>query len=150
MKHIFIKRALLGIPLGISIGYIISIIFSLIFANGYYGAVHPELAQTFGNEINAVIIQAMLWGIIGFVYSGFSVIWEKDDWSLTKQTVAVFLAYMLPMIVIGYILKWFTFNILEIFSFVLIFSLIFTLIWIFAYWKLKKDINAINKKIKRN
>ena len=150
MKTTFIKRALLGIPLGISIGYIISIITSFIFAGGYYGAVHPELAGTFGSEINAVIIQAILWGLIGFAFSGFSVVWEKDDWSLVKQTVVAFFAYLLPVMISGYILKWFTPSILQVIIFVLIFIFNFAVIWIFFYLKAKKDVDDFNAKIKKN
>ncbi|MEG2930077.1 MAG: DUF3021 domain-containing protein, partial [Oscillospiraceae bacterium] len=130
------------------IGYIISIVFSLIFADGYYSAVHPELAITFGSEINAVVVQTILWGLIGFLYSGFSVLWEKDNWSLFKQTVVVFLVYLLPMFIIGYILKWFAFSVLQVIIFILIFIIIFAVIWIFTYLKIKKDVNALNSKIK--
>ena len=149
MKTKFIKRGLLGFPLGIVIGYTISIVFSLIFARGYYGSVHPELIETFGNEINAVIIQAMLWGITGFIFSGFSVIWEIDDWSLPKQTITAFFAYLLPLMVIGYILKWFVISILQASIFILIFILIFAVIWILTYLKSKKDVELFNEKIKK-
>ena len=149
MKTIFIKRALLGFPLGMAIGYTISIIFSVAFANGYYGAVHPELIATFGNEINAVIFQAILWGLIGFIFSGFSVIWEKDNWSLVKQTTIAFLVYLLPMMVVGYILKWFEFSILQVIIFILIFIFIFFVTWILIYLKTKKDVDAFNKIIKK-
>ena len=149
MKVTFIKRALLGFPLGMAIGYTISIVFSLAFAKGYYGAVHPELIETFGNEINAVIVQAILWGFIGFIFSGFSVIWEKDNWSLVKQTIITFFVYLLPMMVVGYTLKWFTFNILQVIIFILIFIFIFFFIWISIYLKTKKDVVAFNEKIKK-
>ena len=148
MKIIFIKRALLGFPLGIAIGYTISIIFSLAFANGYYGAVHPELIEAFGNEINAVIVQSILWGLIGFIFSGSSVIWEKENWSLLKQTTIVFFVYLLPTMVVGYILKWFTFNMLQVIIFISIFIFIFFVIWILIYLKTKKDVQEFNKKIK--
>ena len=149
MKTIFIKRALLGFPLGMAIGYTISIIFSLTFANGYYGAIHPELIETFGNEINAVIVQAILWGLTGFIFSGFSVIWEKDNWSLVKQTTIAFFVYLLSIMVVGYILKWFTFNILQVIIFISIFIFIFFIIWILIYLKMKKDVDAFNAKIQK-
>ena len=149
MKVTFIKRALLGFPLGIAIGYTISIIFSVAFANGYYGAVHPELIETFGSEINAVIVQAILWGLTGFVFAGFSVIWEKNDWSLVKQTTIVFCAYLLPTMIVGYILKWFEFSMLQAIMFVLIFIFIFFFIWVIFYLKAKKDVKAFNERIKK-
>ena len=149
MKAKFIKRALLGFPLGLAIGYTLSIIFSLVFANGYYGAVHPELIASFGSEINAVIIQAILWGLFGSIYAGFSVVWEYDNLSIVKQTAIVFSAYLLPTILVGYILKWFAFSILQVIVFILIFVIIFFVIWILIYFKTKKDVDAFNAKIKK-
>ena len=150
MKKTFIKRALLGFPLGMSIGYTMSIIFSLFFADGYYGSVHPELIGTFGTEIAAVIIQAIIWGLFGSIYAGFSVIWENDNLSIVKQTAIVFSAYLLPTFLAGYILKWFKFSIWQVIIFILIFVFIFFVIWILIYLKNKKDVDALNLKIKEH
>ncbi len=148
MKVTFIKRALLGFPLGMAIGYTISIIFSLAFAKGYYGAVHPQLIETFGNEINAVVVQAILWGLSGFIFAGFSVIWEKDNWSLFKQTIIVFSVYLLTTMVVGYILKWFEISLFQIIIFIMIFIFVFFVIWILVYLKTKKVVENFNDKIK--
>ncbi len=39
-----------------------------------------------GNEINAVIVQTILYGILGVGFAASSVIWEIDSWSIVKQT----------------------------------------------------------------
>lgn len=42
-------------------GYIITIIVSMIWAQGYYSACVPSLIEAMGNEINAVILQTIVW-----------------------------------------------------------------------------------------
>lgn len=59
-KQVFL-RGLLGFPLGIAMGYIITIIVSMIWAQGYYSACVPSLIEAMGNEINAVILQTIVW-----------------------------------------------------------------------------------------
>ena len=39
-----------------------------------------------GNEINAVMLQAVLSGLLGTGFAASSVIWEIDTWSMVKQT----------------------------------------------------------------
>ncbi|MDE7224214.1 MAG: hypothetical protein K2O34_10590 [Acetatifactor sp.] len=51
---------LFGFTLGLAIGYLISIAVSLIWADGYYSPCVPELTAMMGNEINAVLVQAVL------------------------------------------------------------------------------------------
>ena len=86
MKKKIIKRSLLGFPLGITMGYLITILISLGWANGYYSPCVPELISLMGNEINAVIFQTILCGILGVGFAASSVIWEMDSWSIVKQT----------------------------------------------------------------
>lgn len=148
MKKEFIKRALLGFPLGIAMGHVISIIASFIFANGYYGAVHPDLIITFGNEINAVIIQTFLYGVIGFVYAGISVVWENDCWGLGKQTITVLSVYLITMIPIACVLKWIQPIFGEIMLFISFYVVIFLVIWIGFYLYNKKSVSKMNEKLK--
>ena len=86
MKKKIIKRSLLGFPLGITMGHLITILISLGWANGYYSPCVPELISIMGNEINAVILQTILCGILGVGFAASSVIWEMDSWSIVKQT----------------------------------------------------------------
>ena len=75
MKKKIISRSALGFPLGIAIGYIITIFISLGWANGSYSPCVPELVSVMGNEIYAVILQALLCGLLGAGFAASSVIW---------------------------------------------------------------------------
>ena len=86
MKKKIVLRSILGCPIGIAIGYLITILLSLFWADGYYSPCVPELITTMGNEINAVLLQAFLCGLLGTGFAAASVIWEIDHWSIVKQT----------------------------------------------------------------
>ena len=55
-----ILRGLLGMPIGLAISYIVTLIVSIIVGKGNYYPVVPDTINTFGTELNAVIIQTVL------------------------------------------------------------------------------------------
>jgi len=61
-----LQRGLLGFSLGISIGYVITIISSFIGENGSYLPIVLPFVGMVGNEIGAVTIQTLLFGILGW------------------------------------------------------------------------------------
>ena len=87
MKKKVILRCLIGAPIGLSISFMITLIISVIINKGEYYPVVPQLTALCGNELNAVIIQAVCSLIYGAAFGGASAIWEVESWSLLKQTV---------------------------------------------------------------
>ena len=75
MKKQIIKRGLVGFPVGIAIGFVITLMISAFIGDGYYYPVTPELIGSTGNELNAVILQTVLCGIMGSGFAMASVIW---------------------------------------------------------------------------
>lgn len=148
MKIQIIKRGLLGFPLGIAIGYVITIVISVIWAEGYYSAVTPELMEIMGSEINAVILQTVLCGIIGSGFAMASVIWEIDSWSLIKQSGIYFAIASVVMLPIAYFTNWMEHSVTGILSYIGIFIAIFIFSWLIQYFVLKSKINKMNKGIK--
>ena len=67
MKNKMIKRGLFGFPVGIAIGFVITVIISACVGDGNFYPVTPELAGTMGSELNAVILQTVLCGVMGAV-----------------------------------------------------------------------------------
>ena len=133
MKKNIISRSLIGFPIGIMIGYLESIFISLIWADGYYYPCVPELIAVMGNEINAVLVQALLCGLVGVGFSGGSVIWEVERWSIVVQTgiyVAVTALIMMPT---AYFMYWMGHSLKGFLSYFGIFVLIFAVVWIIQY-----------------
>lgn len=147
MKKKIIMRSLLGFPIGIAIGYLITILTSLGWANGYYLPCVPELISVMGNEINAVILQTVLCGILGTGFAASSIIWEMDNWSIVKQTGIYFSIISVIMLPIAYFAYWMEHSIVGFFIYFGIFVLIFVIIWITQFVIVKHNIRKINEKL---
>ena len=150
MKKKILRRGLIGFPIGIAIGFVITIIISICIGKGAFYPVRPELSETMGSELNAVILQTALCGIMGSGFAMASVIWELDSWSLIKQSGIYFLIISVIMLPIAYIANWMEHSVAGILSYAGIFVAIFIVVWLIQYfiWKIKiKKMNeCINKK----
>ncbi len=146
MKKKIIMRGLFGLPTGIAIGFVITLIISVCIGNGSFYPVTPELIDTMGNELNAVILQTALCAIMGACFAAASVIWEFDSWSLAKQSGIYFLIISVIMLPIAYVTNWMKHTVLGVLSYAGIFVAIFVVVWLSQYllWKRKiKKMNAL-------
>ncbi|MBO5164309.1 MAG: DUF3021 domain-containing protein [Ruminococcus sp.] len=147
MKKKIVLRGILGFPIGISIGYLITIFISLGWANGDYLPCVPELISTMGNEINAVVLQAILCGSLGTGFAASSVIWEIENWSIVKQTGIYFIIISVIMLPIAYFAYWMEHSVVGVFSYFGIFVLIFAFIWIIQFVIGKRNVKRMNKNL---
>lgn len=142
-------RGLIGFPLGISIGYVITIITSLIWGQGYYSPCVPIFIEMVGSEIVAVIIQTLLTGILGLSFAVSSIVWEMEEWSITKQTAIYFLITAISMFPIAYLTGWMEHSLLGFVIYFGVFVIIFVIIWIIQYFIWKEKIRKINQQIRK-
>ena len=77
MKKKLIGRGVIGFPVGIAIGYVITVIISICIGDGFFHPVNPELVNKMGSELNAILIQTGLSGIMGTGFAMASVIWDR-------------------------------------------------------------------------
>lgn len=147
MKKKIILRSILGFPIGIAIGYLITILVSLVWAEGYYYPCVPELISAMGNEINAVILQALLCGVVGAGFAASSVIWEIENWGIIKQTGIYFAIISVIMLPIAYFLYWMEHSIVGFFSYFGIFVFIFAFIWIVEFVIEKHNVKKMNQNL---
>lgn len=142
-----VQRGLFGFPTGISIGYIITIVGSLFWGNGDYSPCVPALADAMGSVIGAVILQAVLCGILGASFAMASLIWEIETWSIAKQTGIYFLAISTTMFPIAYFTHWMERSLSGFLMYFGVFFTVFVFIWVIQYCIWKNKIKDINKKI---
>ncbi len=147
MKKKIMLRLAMGFPIGITIGQSISIITSLIWAQGYYTPFVPELATAAGSEINAVILQTILCGVLGMGFSASSAIWEIEHWGISKQTGIYFLIVSAIMMPIAYFTYWMEHSIVGFLSYFGIFALIFAIVWIIQFTIGRKNVRKMNENL---
>lgn len=149
MKKRMIMRGLIGFPIGIAVGYMITIVLSLVWAKGYYSPCVPELISVMGSEINAVILQALLSGLLGMGAAASSVVWEIDQWSIIKQTGIYFLLLSVIMVPVAYFNYWMEHSITGFVSYLGIFALIFLVIWLALFITGKQNVHKMNEKLNK-
>ncbi len=147
MKKKMILRGILGFPVGITIGYFITIFISLGWGNGEYVPCVPDLIAVMGSEINAVLFQALLCGLLGTGFAACSVIWEMDHWSLVKQTGIYFLMISVIMLPIAYFSYWMEHSAAGFFQYAGIFVLIFAFFWAVQWAIGKRNVRKMNENL---
>ena len=133
MKKKIMKRIWIGLPVGIAMGHIITLIISACIADGTFYSVTPELAERMGNELNAVILQTVLCGVLGAGFAAASVIWELDSWSLAKQSGMYFLVIGVILLPIAYVTNWMRHTVAGFLSYIGIFVGIFVSVLLSQY-----------------
>ena len=147
MKKQVLSRGFLGFPLGITIGYVITIAISLSAGQGSYIPCVPEFVATVGSEINAVLLQTALCGVLGASFGACSMIWEMDSWSIAKQSLLYFLITSVFMMPIAYITSWMEHSWGGFLLYFGIFTSVFLAVWIIQYIILRSKISQINEQI---
>jgi hypothetical protein len=140
-------RGLLGAPLGVFIGYTITILISMYLKDGGYSPVVPQLMETMGNEINAIVLQYLLSALLGFASAFGSAVFEIEEWSITKQTMIHFLLLSVSMFPVAYFTYWMRHTLWGILSYVGIFIALYAVIWAIQIYFWKKRIEGINRKL---
>lgn len=148
MKKNFLKYLALGFPIGIAIGHLINIIISLIWGGGHFSPVIPTLEAQVGSEIGVVLLQTLLCGLLGSVFSGASIIWEIENWSIAKQTALYFVITALTMMPMAYFLHWMPHSLKGFLSYFATFVVIFIIVWIIQYLAWKNKIMKLNQGLK--
>ena len=129
MKKKIVLRCLAGALFGVAFSYIITIIISLTIGDGNFYPIVPELAADCGSEMNAVLLQMIFSLIYGAAWSGASLIWEQENWSLLRQTVTHLIICSLATFPVAYLLRWMAHTVSGIIIYFSIFAIIYFVIW---------------------
>ncbi len=147
MKHKVLRACLVGALIGLFIAVWITIVISLLVGDGRYYAVVPSLAGACGSETLAVLLQTVCALLYGAAWGGASNIWQREDWSLLRQTathLAVCSAATLP---IAYLLHWMEHSLRGVLLYFAIFFGIYLMIWLIQYGIVKRRLRQINARL---
>lgn len=147
MKKTIIRCAV-GALIGLAISTIISVAISLSIGDGSYYPVVPELIRDCGGEMKAMLVETVCSLIYGAAWAGASVIWEKESWSLLKQTTVHFAICSAATFPIAYFTRWMPRSASGVLLYFGIFIAIYAAIWLSQYASIKKRIAQINEKMK--
>lgn len=148
MKKQLLLRGLLGFPIGIALGYLITILVSLGWGGGAYAPCVPALADAVGSEIGAVMLQALLCGLLGAGFAACSLVWQVESWSLVKQTGVYFGIASLLMLPIAYAAYWMEHSLIGFVSYFAIFAFVFAAIWISQFALGRRSVRKMNEKLR--
>ena len=141
------QRIWIGLPVGIAMGYIITLIISACSGDGTFYPVTPELTRKMGNELNAVILQTVLCGILGAGFAAASVIWDLDSWSLARQSGVYFLVIGIILLPIAYVANWMQHSVAGFLSYIGIFIGIFIAVWLSQYLRWRSRVKKLNDRV---
>ena len=147
MRKELTKRCLTGAPIGLSVCMGITIVISLIVGDGTYYPVAPELTKICGNEMNAVLVQTIAGILYGVIFSGSSIIWEMEHWSLLRQTITHLVIVSVTTLPIAYLMHWMAHSILGVLAYMGTFFVIYVIIWASIYLSIRNKLNKINAKV---
>jgi purine-cytosine permease-like protein len=145
-----VRRGLLGIPIGIAVTYVITIIISAAIGDGYFHPVVPALSEQFGNEINAVVFQTALSGLLyGAGVGAASVIWNIEKWSIAKQTGIFFIVLSAVALPTAYFAHWMPRTATGFLLYIVIFIALYIAVCAINYLIWRAQIKKMNEKIPR-
>ena len=127
------KKAALSALAGFVIGALISVGF--ILANGH------GLPETFPH--------IFMGGFYGAVAMGSSVMYEIENWSITRATVTHFLVVFALYSLLVRIMGWFTLDNPVFWIVVAVMALAYVLIWLLQYRSCKRRIREMNNELAR-
>lgn len=152
MKKKIILRSLVGAPVGLAVSTMFTIAVSAVISfytgEGSYYPVVPELIADCGNELNAVVLQAVSALVYGAAWGGASVIWEMEEWSILRQTVVHLIICSVATFPTAWFMRWMRHDAAGIAGYFSIFFLIYLCIWLSQYFTVKKKLRRINERMR--
>ena len=85
--------------------------------------------------------------LYGAAFAGASVIWEREEWSLTKMTLTHLLVCSLATFPIAYCMYWMEHSVSGVLLYFGVFLMIYAAIWLGQYSSIKRKLDAINRKM---
>lgn len=131
MRSIFV-RIVKGAAYGIAIGCLIELLFSALFAGNSYVPGAPGFLATFANMNVAVLIERVLYALIGVVSVMGSLLFDSEKRPLIVSTSIHFIVCAITVCGIGVVLGWVR-SWTGVISMLAIFLAVYALIWVCIY-----------------
>ena len=142
------QKIVIFMLLGIGVGNVINLIFGVLYGQFYPGM--PLYIQSFDNLNTAVLIQTLVYAILGLLQGlAGKVFQSKLNDNIVIVFVSHYLLIMLPLVLAGYYLKWFS-SLTTLILMLTTATVVYILIGIVRYFSIKNSISEINIKLRDN
>ena len=147
MKYHILERFWIGCGIGTVIGVAITVLISYILGDGAYLPVMPHLAALFQRETDGVVVQFLLFALIGAVFAEAGIVFGIEKWSFFRKCLTHFCitsVFFIPFLWLCY------FSQTSVWKFLMIPGNIFLsymITWLINYFSMRAEIGTINKKI---
>lgn len=148
MKKRVILRCLIGAPLGLALSTVITVFISLAVGTGEFYPVVPELVTACGTEINAVVVQMVCSLLYGAAWAGASMVWEREGWSILRQTVTHLLICSAATFPVAYFMYWMEHSLGGILGYFGVFLGVYLVVWLLLYAKTRRRVRQINDRVR--
>ena len=142
------QKIVIFMLLGIGVGNVINLIFGILYGQFYPGM--PLYIQSFDNLNMAVLVQTLVYGILGILQGLVGKVFQSK---LNDNIIIVFVSHyfliMLPLMLAGYYLKWFS-SFTTLILMLITATMVYILIGIVRYFSIKNSIREINIKLRDN
>ena len=142
------QKIIIFMLLGIGVGNVINLIFSIL--NGQFYPGMPLYIQSFDNLNMAILIQTLVYAILGILQGLVGKVFQSK---LNDNIIIVFVSHyfliMLPLMLAGYYLKWFS-SFTTLILILITATMVYILIGIVRYFSIKNSIREINIKLRDN
>lgn len=127
----FLIRALVGISLGMLIGLFTFVMLA---------------SDTLPVDKVYLVLHIIGSGLLGLVSNGAAIIYDFEDWSLTRATFTHYILSFATLFIISEMLGWFPHSVLLIVF--IAFTTVYFIIWIAEYLSWGKQVRQMNKELK--
>ena len=142
------QKIIIFMLLGIGVGNVINLIFGILYGQFYPGM--PLYIQSFDNLNTAVLIQTLVYAILGLLQGlAGKVFQSKLNDNIVIVFVSHYLLIMLPLVLAGYYLKWFS-SLTTLILMLITATVVYILIGIVRYFSIRNSISEINIKLRDN
>lgn len=143
MRKRLITRSLIGLVTGPFCAHVITLIVNY-FSHGQYLICMPELTESLG-PTGAIVAQTVLGAFLGVMANGGMCFFDIEEWSLLRASVAHCSLILVTFIIVGLLLRWFSFDIIPILIMACMIFFVYALIWLIMYAIWKREIREMNR-----
>lgn len=138
-------RIVTGGSLGITIGFLMALVYSASYHAETFTPSSSTFVSHFGSNTEATAISAVLWFLMGVIFSVASIVFETEYWSITKRTLVHLVTTYALFTPLAIFAGWFPLQATWLMSYSIQFIIIYLIAWVVFMKLAKHRISQLNQ-----